>query len=117
MLHHNETILALPMGSHGFSMLWAAETNIGIRLAGGYIAPELPAGYAADPFIQGVDAANGNPPADLAATLPAFLRRTGATRIVVSQALGAPWSAALEGLGYRGEAIGGVVVYPAHPAQ
>jgi hypothetical protein len=116
VLRHDETILALPIDSYGFSMLWAAETHIDVRLAGGYIAPELPAGYAGDPFIQGVHAANGNPPADLATSLPRFLRRTGATRIVVSQALGAPWSAALQALGYRGRAIGGVVVYPATPA-
>jgi hypothetical protein len=117
VLHQDETILALPYGSHGFSMLWAAEAHVDIRLAGGYIAPEAPAGYAADPFVRGVEAATGNPPADLAATLPAFLRRTGATRIVVSESLGAPWSAALQGLGYKGRAIGGVVVYPvAHPA-
>jgi hypothetical protein len=78
----------------------------------GYIAPELPDGYARDPFIQGVNAANGNPPADLGTTLPGFLQRTGATRIVVSQARGASWSAALQSLGYKGRAVGGVVVYP-----
>ena len=116
VLRPGETILALPYGSYGFSMLWAAETHIDVRLAGGYIAPEMPPGYLRDPFIQGVEAARGNPPADLATTLPGFLRRTGATRIVVSSALGAPWSAALEGLGYEGRAVGGVVVYPAAPA-
>jgi hypothetical protein len=112
VLRPGETILALPMGSFGFSMLWAAETHVDIRLAGGYIAPELPDGYANDPFVQGVYAANGNPPANLATTLPAFLQRTGATRIVVSEARGAPWPAALQGLGYRGRAVGGVIVYP-----
>ena len=77
VLRPDETILALPMGSFGFSMLWAAETHIDVRLAGGYIAPELPDGYANDPFVQGVYAANGNPPANLAATLPAFLQADG----------------------------------------
>jgi hypothetical protein len=112
VLRHDETILALPLGAYGASMLWAAETHIDIRLAGGYIAPELPDGYARDPFIQGVYAANGNPPADLGTTLPGFLQRTGATRIVVSEARGATWSAALQSLGYRGRPIGGVIVYP-----
>jgi hypothetical protein len=59
-----------------------------------------------------VYAANGNPPADLGSTLPGFLQRTGATRIVLSEARGATWSAALQSLGYRGRAIGGVIVYP-----
>jgi hypothetical protein len=116
VLRHDETILALPYGTFGFSMLWAAETHIDIRLAGGYIAPEAPPGYTSDPFVQGVEAANGNPPADLARTLPAFLRRTGATRIVVSQTLGGAWMAALQGLGYMGRVILGVVVYPVTPA-
>ena len=89
VLRHGETILALPLGAYGASMLWAAETHIDIRLAGGYIAPELPDGYARDPFIQGVYAANGNPPADLGTTLPGFLQRTGATRIVVERGAGA----------------------------
>jgi hypothetical protein len=112
VLRHDETILALPYGPFGFSMLWAAEAHIGVRLAGGYISPELPAGYANDPFVQAVYATGGTPPTNLASTLPGFLRRTGATRIVVSQALGAAWIAALEKLGYRGRTIGGVVVYP-----
>ena len=117
VLRHDETILALPYGAFGYSMLWAAETHIDIRLAGGYIAPNAPAGYVTDPFVQGVEAANGNPPADLATSLPAFLSRTGATRIVVSQTLGGSWAAALQGLGYKGRSLQGVVVYPASPAS
>ena len=112
VLRQNETILALPYGQFGFSMLWAAETHIDVRLAGGYISPEVPLNYHNDPFIQGVETSSGNPPPNLGDSLPGFLRRTGATRIVVSQRLGALWAAALQKLGYKGKAIGGVVVFP-----
>jgi hypothetical protein len=104
--------LTLPYGPFGFSMLWAAETRDNIRLAGGYISPEVPPGYANDPFIHGIYVTGGAPPPDLKKTLPGFLHRTGTTRIVVSQALGAPWSDVLQKLGYKGRAIDGVVVYP-----
>jgi hypothetical protein len=112
VLRHDETILTLPYGPFGFSMLWAAETQDNIRLAGGYISPEVPPAYANDPFIHGIYVTGGAPPPDLKKTLPGFLRRTGTTRIVVSQALGAPWSDALQRLGYKGRTIDGVVVYP-----
>ena len=39
VLRHNETILTLPYGPFGFSMLWAAEAHVDFRLAGGYISP------------------------------------------------------------------------------
>jgi hypothetical protein len=112
VLRHNETILTLPYGPFGFSMLWAAEAHVDFRLAGGYISPEVPPGYASDPFIHSIYVTGGAPPSHLKKTLPDFLRRTGTTRIVVSQALGAPWADALQRLGYKGRVTGGVVVYP-----
>ena len=45
VLTRGETVLILPFGQLGNSMLWQADTDMWFRLAGGYINPVYPADY------------------------------------------------------------------------
>jgi hypothetical protein len=89
-------------------MLWQAETNFYTRLAGGYInaaintGTDLPTPVAdlADATVHGVG------------QFRLFLAQARVAAILVEAGSAPRWAGLLRRLGLRGDAIGGVILYP-----
>jgi hypothetical protein len=107
-----DTVLALPWGLYGSSMLWQAETGMRVRLAGGYIGELVPANYRREP----ITAAFNNPRlAPRPADLEGFLTRHDVEAVVVDAANQQQWPDSLAAIGLRPIALGGVLVYMVPP--
>jgi hypothetical protein len=103
-----DTVLALPWGSLGSSMLWQAETQMGIRLAGGYVGALTPADYQREPILAAfVHPRLAPKPADV----ERFLTRHDVDAVVVDAGNQEQWPAALAALRLGPIALGGVLVY------
>jgi hypothetical protein len=107
-----DTVLALPVGIAGQSMLWQAEARLGFRMAGGYIvAPE-----ATDPLkheaIYPTLTYGEAVPHPLSAAAE-FLRRHRVTVVVMdSEARGASaWLPLLAQLGWTARRTGGALLF------
>jgi len=107
-----DTVLALPWAQYGASMLWQAETEMRIRLAGGYLGALLPANYEREPIL----AAFWNPQlAPKPADLEGFLMRHDVEAVEVDGANRQQWPGSLAAIGLRPIALGGVLVYMVPP--
>ena len=112
-LSPGDTVLALPWGVNGSSMLWQAETKMSFRLAGGYLGALTPPDYQHEPIL----AAFNNPqivprPADLAG----FLRRHDVEEVVLDAADRQHWPGVLAAIGLDPTDVGGVLVYRVPPS-
>jgi hypothetical protein len=105
-----ETLLALPFGAAGNSMLWQAETGFYFRMPEGYLGQFAPAQFQQSKRIGGQLGATeeGNP-----ARLAAFLRFYHVSD-VVAEAKSAPaarYERELASLGLHSVAVDGVLLY------
>jgi hypothetical protein len=106
-----DTVLVLPVGLAGQSMLWHAEAHLGFTMASGYVtAPEAPDPYkrfAAYPMLTYF--APVPHPVQAAAR---FLATEHVTLVVLDQASASagPWVPWLERLGWRPTTFAGVVL-------
>jgi len=103
------TVLALPFGIDGNSMIWQVQADFGFRLAGGYPSFTLPAEYARFPIIPAL----GGAPAqkDTTRQLREFLRATGVGVVLLRQGTPGDWNQLLAGLHVRPIARGGFEIY------
>jgi hypothetical protein len=107
-LKRGETVLVLPYGSGGWSMLWQAETGMWYRTAGGYLNPTPPADYASDPLLPALyGQAEPNPQ-----VLRSFLARRHVGAVIVDPAESRQWPQALATLGLKPLRLGGIWFYP-----
>jgi hypothetical protein len=115
-LRPNETVLALPYGQSGFSMLWQARTDMYFRMAGGYISPEIPPDYyPREPLLPNLFSPLGEgpvPPQRLVPMLGDFVRRRHIGAIIVDARDSGAWASLLTGFGLRHTHVGGVLFYP-----
>ena len=108
VLRSGDTVLALPWGPNGYSMLWQAETEMRFRMAGGYLGALVPADYRREPILPAFSDPRIAPtPADL----QAFLVRHDVDAAVVDAANPQQWPRALGALGLRPVSLGGVLFY------
>jgi hypothetical protein len=103
-LARGETVVVLPFGSTGDSMLWQARSDFWFRLAGGFLRPDVPSAF--------VHFRVAHP--ELASTTTArdvyqFARATGAGAVVVDERRADPWRSVLGG---HPASVGGVLIYP-----
>lgn len=77
----DDTVLVLPYGKSGWSMLWQAETGFAYRIAGGRLGNLPPSEQRWRPVLQALAGAQTTPEAT--GQLPAFLREHGVDAIVV----------------------------------
>lgn len=106
-LSRDETVLVLPYGYTGFSMLWQAETGMWFRMTGGYLNPAPPGDYARDPLLPALTGrANPNPMA-----LRSFLASRHVGAVIVGPGTLPQWAPALEALGLRPVSLGGILLY------
>jgi hypothetical protein len=107
-----DTVLALPWGANGSSMLWQAETQMSFRLAGGYVGAFLPADYQHEPVVPAFrDPQLAPRPADLGG----FLTRHDVEAVVVDATNTGRWLASLAAIGLRPTPLGGVLYYRVPP--
>jgi hypothetical protein len=113
-LRPDETVLVIPYGLNGNSMLWQAETGMYFRMAGGYVAPEVPVGYWRDPVARVLlypDQEGPVTPERLRLPLRDFIVRRGVGAVIIATSSPAPWAAVIESLGVRPTRVGDVLFY------
>jgi hypothetical protein len=113
-LRPDETVLVIPYGLNGNSMLWQAETDMYFRMPGGYIAPDVPVGYWRDPVARVLlnpDVEGPVTPQRLRLPLRDFIVRRGVGAVIIGDSSPAPWAAVIESLGVRPAHVGDVLVY------
>jgi len=107
VLTRGETVLILPFGQLGNSMLWQADTDMWFRLAGGYINPLYPADYEKDPLFPALFR-NARPDPQ---KLRSFLDRRHVGAVIVDPEMPQQWPDALAALGLKRIPLGGVWFY------
>jgi len=107
VLTRGETVLVLPFGPLGNSMLWQAETGMWFRMAGGYLSPVYPADYESDPLFPALFGHARPDPL----TLRSFLARRRVGAVIVDPKTPERWPAALAALGLKRSSLGGVWFY------
>jgi hypothetical protein len=107
-----DTVLTLPWGYRDSSMLWQAETQMGFRLAGGYVGALLPADYLREPILPALANPGVVPrPGDL----EGFLTRHDVEAVVIDAANTERWPTTMAALGLHPLSIGGVLLYRVPP--
>jgi hypothetical protein len=113
VLRPHDTVLVLPVGGDGNSMLWQAETRLGFTMASGYaVAPEAPDPYKGDPIYPTLTSGLPVPHEQRAAAQ--FLAAQHVTVVVLSAAgssITAPWLTILPRLGWRQRLVAGAIVF------
>ena len=107
VLRRGETVLVLPYGFKGFSMLWLAETGMWFRMTGGYLNPEPPADYATDPLCPSSPAG----PSRTSSPFAFFSSVRHVSAVIVDPTEAPQWPEALAGLGLKPIPIGGILLY------
>ena len=107
VLRPAETVLVLPFGGLGMSMLWQSETGIRFRMAGGYISQTPPADYLSDPLWPALDGqVKPNP-----VLIRSFLVRRHVGAVILGPGALPSWETALAALGLKPLSLGGVLFY------
>ena len=107
VLTRGETVLILPFGQLGNSMLWQAETGMWFRMAGGYLDPLYPADYRTDPLFPALFRYAQPRPRELRS----FLARRHVGAVIVDPEMPQRWPEALAALGLKRKSLGGVWFY------
>jgi hypothetical protein len=107
VLTRGETVLVLPFGQLGNSMLWQADTGMWFRMAGGYLSPVYPADYEKDALFPALlHHSRPDPQA-----LRSFLARRHVGAVIVDPKTPEQWPKALAALGLKRISLGGVWFY------
>ena len=109
-LRAGETVLVLPFGIRGDSMMWQAQCGMHFRIAGGYTAV-VPSSFSDWPIYPAFLAATYLP--DAGAQLAAFIAHHDVKAVIVSDRdPDAPsWNRLLAFLGAEPRRVGGVALY------
>jgi hypothetical protein len=112
-LASGETVLALPFGPGGNSMLWQADSAFWFNLSGGYISPTAPPQFTSPHPIQQI-AANDQPPKVTTEAIREFVRLKRVSAIVLEATHASTWRPLLDPIA-RPQRVGGVLVYRVSP--
>jgi hypothetical protein len=103
------TVIALPFGINGNSMLWQVQSGFSFRLAGGYASFALPAGYS---NLKVIEELMGRPPRrGHLGRLCSFIRWTGASTILLREHAPGDWHPTLAALKVDPVHDGGFAIY------
>jgi hypothetical protein len=103
-LARGETVVVLPFGPTGDSMLWQARSDYWFRLAGGFLRPDVPSAFTRFRVVHPELASKTT-----ARDVYQFARATGAGAVIVDERRADPWRSVLGG---RPSSVGGVLIYP-----
>jgi hypothetical protein len=101
------TVIVVPYGPCGRSMLWQADADMGYRMAGGYIG-DPPKSFASSAVVAALF--SGVSTAAARNALPSFLASHGVQAVLVADGVPGDWTALLRPLG-RPIHSGGVRIY------
>ncbi|MFZ0889310.1 MAG: hypothetical protein WA005_12720 [Candidatus Binataceae bacterium] len=104
-----ETVLVLPYGYTGASMLWQAQAGMGFRMAEGYVGP-TPQEFLGWPILG--DLYSGHAGSQFYRQLPMFLEAHQVKAIIVDLHHQGDWPQWLKVLGVSPIEVGGVLFYP-----
>jgi len=110
-ISRGETVLALPFGANGVSMLWQAETGFFFYMPEGYVSGVVPAPFNSQ-LTVGQLVANVPPPAP---ALGSFIREHHVGHVVVDAANPGLWPGLLAQMGLHDQQLGGVLLYTVPP--
>ena len=110
LLPRDATLLILPFGHFGNSMLWQAQSGMYFKMAEGYISSVTPPEYLRWFSIRQLDSGR---PADPAPDLVPFLATHRVYAIVVAKQL-SDWRKTLSRLGVEPLDAGDILFYPVH---
>jgi hypothetical protein len=109
-LHRNEIVLVISTRGNA-AMLFQADTNFYMRVAGGYINMAITPRSDLPRRVQELSHAN----VSVDRRFRAFVKQAGIKAILVEQSWEPRWIGILNKMGFRGDAIGGMIVYPVGP--
>lgn len=113
-LSKHDTVLVLPIGIAGNSMLWHARADLDFRMAGGYTQPpEAPDPYKGDPIYPTLT--YFAPVPDAVDAAHRFIASKRIDAVVLEPHDAGPWRGLLSAMGLRPQAIGGVLLYRVTP--
>ena len=103
------TIVTLPYGVNGDSMLWQVDDSLRFRMAGGYVAGFTPLSFlryrAVAMFYE------NHPEPGFVAALDRFVKMKGVDDIVIADTDMRPWAAAMLRLRWSYRRVGGAYVF------
>jgi hypothetical protein len=108
------SVLVVPFGGNGFSLLWQAQEHLSFPLAGGYLSCQAPKEDQQYPIIRTLVLGHLIP--DYGRELQRFLGAHEVGTIVLQDHTPGPWARLFSTLPVRWEAVGGVRVYRLPPA-
>ena len=114
-LAQGETVVILPYGIRGYSMLWQAETGMYFRMAGGMGTGPVPPEFDGWPVVDALYAGAYLPDADN--QFKAFLANHGVSAVIVSDREKNAWQPLLSTFGVTPVDVGGVSLYRIPPLQ
>jgi hypothetical protein len=106
-LEAGETVLILPYGKNGDSMLWQAQTDMYFRMAGGHLGP-IPPEFDGRPVVRALFGLE--PLRPLANDFQGFLRMHDVRHIIIGPTGRDAWVPELRALGFTGRRIADVVL-------
>jgi hypothetical protein len=112
--HPGETVVALPFGIAGDSMLWQAASAMSFRMAGGYTGL-TPREFESWPVVRALMTNTYLP--DMPGQLQAFMAAHNSTVVIVDDADRKFWASALTAIDSTPQHIGGIWLYRAKPAS
>jgi hypothetical protein len=113
-LHRDETVLIVPFGRTGESMLWQAESLMYFRMAGGWLGPTPPE-FEHWPIVQALLSSVLMPKPDW--QLKAFVGRYGIQTVLLDDANRGPWRRLFSTLDSAPVRLGGVTIYRVASAE
>jgi hypothetical protein len=114
-LRHEETVVIVPYGQLGDSMLWQAVTGMYFRMAGGHTGPTVSDDFIQWPAVGALHFQTAIP--DAGGQMKAFLASHDVGAIIVDDREGGWLSALLAPLGVPPRSIGGVELYDLPAAE
>jgi hypothetical protein len=107
-LQRGETVVPVPYGPNGMSLMWQAESRMYFRMASGLFG-YAPADYLQDPAVGPL--LGGSPAPGMAPALKRFLVRKGVGDVIIDASKPGAWPSVLSRLGLQPTAVGGVLLY------
>ncbi|HEX8100332.1 MAG TPA: hypothetical protein VF660_09060 [Actinomycetota bacterium] len=108
-LHPGDTVVIVPYGDRGQSMLWQVQSDFAFRMAGGYVTVVPPKAFSAWPIVKTLYTGEVVPRAD--DELRAFVGAHNVSALIVAAETETVWDGLFRTIDPRPSSAGGVRVY------
>lgn len=108
-VRQGETVVVIPYGDRGYSMLWQVQSDFWFRMAGGYVTVVPPKEFTAWPIVRTFYTGALVP--DAPRQLRAFLGAHAVRQVLVADGGGEFWHGLFRTIDHRPQSVGGVTIY------